>query len=84
MVYPTDWAPGSAHRWSVQLRCPDCEWIGGGTYSQDVVDRFDEALDRGTEAMLADLRALARANMEDEVDRFVHALETDLILPEDF
>jgi hypothetical protein len=84
LVYPTDWAPSAEHRWSVELRCPDCEWTGGGTYAQDVVDRFDEALDCGTEAILADLQALARANMEDEVERFVSALDSGLILPEDF
>jgi hypothetical protein len=84
LVFPTDWAPSSGHRWSVELRCPDCEWTGGGVYAQKVVDRFDEALDCGTEAILADLQALARANMEDEVERFVHALDIELILPEDF
>jgi hypothetical protein len=86
LVYPTDWVPvpSSERRWSVQLRCPDCEWTGGGTYDQDVVDRFDEALDRGTEAVLADLQAIARANMEEEVENFIRALELELILPEDF
>jgi hypothetical protein len=49
-----------------------------------VVDRFDEALDLGTDAMLNDLLLLARANMESEVDRFVAALVADHILPEDF
>ena len=59
---------------SVALRCPECEWNGGGSYSQDIVDRFDEALERGTESVLEDLDLLARANMEDQIDRFVAAL----------
>jgi predicted RNA-binding Zn-ribbon protein involved in translation (DUF1610 family) len=84
LVYPTDWAPAPARRWSVQLRCPECEWGGGGVYSQQVVDRFDEALDAGTEALLTDLNLLARANMEDEVERFLTALDSGHILPEDF
>ena len=84
LVFPTDWAPARDHRWHVALRCPECEWRGGGTYSQDVVDRLDEALDRGTEMMLADLTILARANMEEQVSRFVAALEADFVLPEDF
>lgn len=84
LVYPTDWAPASGQRWAVELRCPDCEWTGGGVYCQDVVDRFDEALDCATETILADLQSLARANMEEEVERFVYALETELIVPEDF
>jgi predicted RNA-binding Zn-ribbon protein involved in translation (DUF1610 family) len=84
LVYPTDWAPASERKWHVALRCPECEWNGGGSYSQEVVDRLDEALDRGTEAVLDDLNILVRANMEDQIDRFVDALNGDLILPEDF
>jgi hypothetical protein len=34
--------------------------------------------------MLEDLQRLTRANMADEVDRFIAALDSDLILPEDF
>jgi hypothetical protein len=84
LVYPTDWAPASNRYWEVALRCPECEWIGGGTYSQDVVDRLDEALERGTESVLHDLNTLTRANMEDQIDRFVSALTADHVLPEDF
>ena len=84
LVYPTDWAPANDRHWHVALRCPECEWNGGGRYSQDVVDRLDEALDRGTESVLDDLNLLVRANMEDQIDRFVFALNADLILPEDF
>ena len=84
LVYPVDWEPAEAGRWRVSLRCPECESLGGGVYSQDVVDAFDEALDLGTEALLEALEQLARANLEDEVDRFLAALEADLILPEDF
>ena len=84
LVYPTDWAPASDRKWHVALRCPECEWNGGGRYSQEVVDRLDEALDGGTEAVLEDLNILVRANMEDQIDRFVTALNGDQILPEDF
>jgi hypothetical protein len=84
LVYPTDWAPAADRYWEVALRCPECEWNGGGSYSQGVVDRFDEELERGTESVLHDLRVLSRANMEDHIDRFVTALTDDHILPEDF
>ena len=84
LVYPTDWAPASDRRWQVALRCPECEWNGGGTYSQEVVDRLDEVLERGTESVLEDLNILVRANMEDQIDRFASALSADHILPEDF
>ena len=59
LVYPVDWAPVERRRWSVDLRCPDCEWRGGGVYAQEVVDSFDEELDHGTEQLLADLAAHA-------------------------
>jgi predicted RNA-binding Zn-ribbon protein involved in translation (DUF1610 family) len=84
LVYPTDWAPASDRHWRVALRCPECEWNGGGRYSQEIVDRLDEALDQGTESLLDDLNLLSRANMEDQISRFVAALEADLVLPEDF
>jgi hypothetical protein len=84
LVYPTDWAPAEPKNWNVQLRCPDCEWHGGGTYAQEIVDRFDEQLDLGTEQLLADLTLLTRANMEEQVDRFVTALNAGWIVPEDF
>ena len=84
LVYPTDWAPASDRHWHVALRCPECEWNGGGRYSQEVVDRFDEALDRGTESVLEDFNVLVRANMEDQIERFVAALYADHIVPEDF
>lgn len=84
LVYPTDWAPASNKQWQVALRCPECEWNGGGTYSQEIVDRLDEVLEHGTESVLQDLNVLFRANMEDQIDRFVYALTADHILPEDF
>lgn len=84
LVYPVDWAQAEPGFWHVALRCPECEWRESGTYHQSVVDRFDEALDKGTEALLEDLRVLMRANLEEEIERFGEALRHNLILPEDF
>jgi hypothetical protein len=84
LVMPTDWAPAPDQRWHVRLRCPECEWTGGGLYPQAVVDRFDEVLDLATEAILNDLQLLTTANMEDEITRFAAALAADQILPCDF
>ena len=79
-----DWFPAGERRWSVALRCPECEWVGGGVYHQDLVDRFDEALDASMQTILDDLELLTRANMEERIEVFVEALAADLILPEDF
>lgn len=84
LVYPVTWQEFGPTHWEVSLRCPNCEWTGTGVYDQTLVERFDEELDRGTEALVRDLKRLMQANMEDDVERFVAALEDDQILPEDF
>ena len=84
LVYPVDWEEASMTHWEVALRCPNCEWTEVGTYDQATVDRFDEQLDFGTEALVRDLRRLVQANMEEEAARFAAALEANAILPEDF
>jgi hypothetical protein len=83
-VYPVDWAPADRKRWSIALRCPECEWTGGGIHEQEVVDRFDDVLDQATESILDDLKALTQANMLAEVESFAAALHADHVLPEDF
>jgi hypothetical protein len=84
LVYPVEWTEAGATHWEVVLRCPNCEWVGTGIYDQDTVDRFDDALDRGTAQVVRDLRRLQQANMEDEIERFVDALDAGHVLPEDF
>jgi hypothetical protein len=84
LVYPVEWQEASVTHWEVQLRCPNCEWQTVGLYDQETVDRFDEELDRGTEALVRDLKRLTRANMEEEAERFSSALASDAIWPMDF
>lgn len=84
LVYPTAWDEAGEEHWELVLRCPNCEWVGEGVYEQASVERLDEELDTGTQALVRDLRQLAHANMEEEVERFVTALDADQILPMDF
>jgi hypothetical protein len=84
LVYPVDWEEAGRTSWEVSLRCPNCEWTLTNVYDEDVVQRFDEVLDQGTEALVADLRQLTRANMEADVERFIAAIYADYLLPEDF
>ncbi|MCW2954297.1 MAG: hypothetical protein JWQ48_3467 [Conexibacter sp.] len=84
LVNPVAWDEAGPSHWDVTLHCPNCDWLGGGVFSEQLVERFDEELDRGTEALLRDLQRLMRANMEDEIDRFVTALGADQIWPMDF
>ena len=84
LVYPVEWAEAGTTHWQVTLRCPNCEWADTGIFTQHTVERFDEELDRGTEALVRDLKRLMTANMEDEIERFVRALDGNHVLPEDF
>jgi hypothetical protein len=84
LVYPTEWQEAGPNHWEVELRCPNCEWRGTGVFHQDIVEAFDDELDRGIDVLLADYRALVNSNMEDEIDRFAKALDAGAILPADF
>ncbi len=84
LVYPVAWEEADRTSWAVALRCPNCEWHTTGVFGEEAIRRFDDTLDRGTEALLDDLRALARANMEEDVERFAAALFAGHVLPEDF
>jgi hypothetical protein len=84
LVYPLGWEEAGEDSWSLELRCPNCEWHGEGTFHQPVVERLDEELDHGTQVLVRDLKQLMHANMEEEVERFIAALRADAILPFDF
>ncbi|MGA8805994.1 MAG: hypothetical protein WB866_15000 [Solirubrobacterales bacterium] len=83
LVQPVSWHE-QGDGWNVELRCPECEWSAQSSYSQDEVDRYEDEIDRGDQELMQDLRAIIRANMSEEAERFVTGLATDSILPEDF
>ena len=84
LVYPVQWDESGPENWSLLLHCPNCDTYREGIFGQRTVDAFDEALDRGTDALASEYEHLVRANMVDEIERFVAALDADAILPEDF
>lgn len=84
LVYPVGWEERRGDAWEIPFRCHDCEWWHTAEYNDDDVERFDDALNDGTEDLLASLRTFARANMEEDVERLVEAIRADLILPMDF
>jgi hypothetical protein len=84
LVYPLDWSEEGPRHWRVVLRCPDCESRREGVFEQAVVERLDDELDRGAGALLSDLRRMTHANMSEEIEFFVRALDADLIVPTDF
>jgi hypothetical protein len=84
LVYPLDWSEDGPRHWRIVLRCPECESRREGVFDQSAVERLDDELDRGSSALLGDLRRMTHANMSEEVEFFVRALDADLILPSDF
>jgi hypothetical protein len=84
LVQPVAWSEALADRWELTLECPNCWWTGAGTYEREQVHELEERLDEGFAEMLADLKRVAHANMAEQIDRFVAALRSNLILPEDF
>jgi hypothetical protein len=84
LAYPVQWEESGPENWSLLLHCPNCDTYRKGIFGQRTVDAFDEALDRGTEALASDYEQLVRANMGEEIERFVAALDADAVLPEDF
>jgi hypothetical protein len=84
LVYPVEWEESGEENWSVLLHCPNCDVYREGTFAQHTVEVFDEELDRGADALARDYKRLMRANMCEEIDRFVGALVSGAILPEDF
>ena len=84
LVYPVQWEEAGPENWSVVLHCPNCDVYREGVFTQDNVELFDEELDRGADALARDYKRLMRANMAEEIERFVGALEAGAICPEDF
>lgn len=84
LVYPLDWSEEGPRHWRIVLRCPECESRREGVFDQTAVEHLDDELDRGSSALLGDLRRMTHANMSEEVEFFVRALDADLIVPSDF
>ena len=84
LVYPVAWNAAGSERWSVELRCPNCERTENALLDLDVAEHFDEELERGAETLINDLARLTESNMRDMLDRFSAALRADAIQPSDF
>jgi len=84
LVQPISWIESDDERWELVLECPNCWWSTEGLYDRDEVHELEEHLDTGLADMLGDLKRLTHANMADQIDRFITALNADQVLPEDF
>jgi hypothetical protein len=84
VVYPIAWNDAGDRTYELTLRCPNCEWTEVDTHDWDTVQRLEERLERGERALIADLQALTRANVQEDFDRFIAALRADQVWPMDF
>lgn len=84
LTYPLDWSEEGPRHWRIVLRCPECESRREGVFEQTAVERLDDELDRGASALLGDLRRITHANMSEEVEFFIRALDADVVTPSDF
>jgi hypothetical protein len=84
LVYPLDWVEEDETQWRMLLRCPDCESIREGIFTQLTIDAFSDELDRGEAELLSILKQVTREHMSQAANLFIRALHADLILPCDF
>ena len=83
-VHPVDWHEVDERSWRLDVRCPDCRWMGSDVFAQDEVERYDDLLNADTDALIDELERITRQNMADHLERFIRALEDDGIMPIDF
>jgi len=83
-VHPVHWHEVDERHWRLDVRCPDCRWMGSDVFAQDEVERYDDLLNAGTDALIDELERITRQNMADHLERFIRALEDDGIMPIDF
>jgi hypothetical protein len=84
LIQPISWSETPDLQWELALDCPNCGWSESGIFSRVQVEQLEDRLDEGLTEMIADLQRLTQANMAADVDRFIAALDANLILPEDF
>lgn len=84
-VVPTNVLQVLARNWyRVELTCTNCQWSEITTHDEDRLEELDRALDSQTANMQATLELWTLSRHLEEIDAFAHALQADLILPEDF
>jgi hypothetical protein len=84
LVYPLSWQECEGGTWTIERRCPNCEWYDIGAFDQAAIEPFDDIIEVGTEELLMELRTWSHSNMNDDIDRLIYAINRDLIQPIDF
>ncbi len=83
-VHPYAWEAEGPDHWRVFLRCPECEALREGLFTQQAVDLLADELDRGSGTLIRALAKLTHENMAAEIGVLIRALDEELIVPSDF
>jgi predicted RNA-binding Zn-ribbon protein involved in translation (DUF1610 family) len=70
--------------WDVTLRCPECEQQHAVSCSEEDLARLEHELCTAAAELERELERFARVRFEEDVARFVTAIEAGAILPMDF
>jgi hypothetical protein len=83
-VHPLRWIENAERRWLMTLRCPECEAVTEGLFTDQAVHRLAAELDRGEAVLLDSLERVTHESMTAALDLLQYALAADLLLPSDF
>lgn len=83
-VHPLEWSPEDSERWWMLLRCGACHTHREAIVSNLDAAQFDRDLDMAVARIRHEAETLSREQLAEEAERFVTALELDLICAEDF
>ena len=84
LVYPIEWEEAGPRTGASRSAAPTASGPRPASSPRTSSIASTSVLDEGTEQLVSDLKQLMHANMSDEIDRFVSALDAEALLPEDF
>lgn len=83
-VHPVDWSPDGTDHWQMLLRCGACHVRREEIVSNLDAAQFDRDLDIAEARIRRQADVLGHEQLVEQGERFVTALELDLIDAEDF
>lgn len=84
LVYPVERHQVNDMEWKVMLLCPNCLCKREMVVDRETVRELLKNARIAREKLMKELDSMEKKNMQDEVDKFVTALDRDHILPIDF
>lgn len=84
LVYPVERCQINDMEWKVLLLCPNCSCKRELVVERETVRELLKNARVGRESLMRELDNMQKKNMEEEVDKFICALNKDHILPIDF